>query len=279
MLATSASRPAILSETMRRVRLEKESVNRNWPARLSQPSGRIHGLTGVSETAPSMPSDVDPSSAFTPGSSCVRSSKGNTAFEMATAASYPRRRQPHPTPSRRRGQALTALSDFLETVTDAIKRLNHLEIVIDDLEFLAQPLDVAVDGAVIDIDLIVIRGIHQRIAAFHNARAGRQRLQDQELGHGQRHRLVLPGTGVALRIHTQQAAVECLGVVLLRHGRRVLWLRTAQHGLDALDQEPLRKRLADEIVGAHLEAEQFVDFLVLGGEKDHRQVGFLPETS
>src|SRR6266700_2255696 len=39
MLATSASRPAIFSETMRRVRLEKESANRNCPARCSQPGG------------------------------------------------------------------------------------------------------------------------------------------------------------------------------------------------------------------------------------------------
>ena len=40
------------------------------------------------------------------------------------------------------------------------------------LELLAQPLDVAVDGAVVDIDLVVVGRIHQGVAAFHHARAG-----------------------------------------------------------------------------------------------------------
>ena len=79
------------------------------------------------------------------------------------------------------------------------------------------------------------------------------------------------------RVHPKKPAVERLGVALLRHGGRILRLRTAQHGFDALDQKPLRERLADEIVGAHFEAEQFVDFLILGGQEDHRKVGFLPE--
>src|SRR5262249_41564086 len=155
----------------------------------SQPSGRIQPLTGgFSETAPSGPSDVEPSSAFRPGSSCVRSSKGPHCVQKIS-------RRPHPSPGRRRGQALTALSCFLETVTDAIKRLDHLEIIVDDLELLAQPLDVAVDGAVVDIDLVVIGRIHQRIAALYDAGTGRKRLQDQEFRDGERHRLVLPGAG------------------------------------------------------------------------------------
>ena len=33
----------------------------------------------------------------------------------------------------------------------------------------------------------------------------------------------------------------------------------------------------DEIVGSHLEAEKFVDFLVLRGQKDHRHFAFLPQ--
>jgi hypothetical protein len=38
-----------------------------------------------------------------------------------------------------------------------------------------------------------------------------------------------------------------------------------------------RKRLTDELVGAHFQAEQFVDLLFLRSEKDHRQVGFLAQ--
>ena len=49
----------------------------------------------------------------------------------------------------------------------------------------------------------------------------RERLQDQELGDGERDRLVLPGAGVALRVHAQLAALEHLGGVgLLRRACR-----------------------------------------------------------
>jgi hypothetical protein len=37
-------------------------------------------------------------------------------------------------------------------VADAVEGLDLGELVVDDLELLAQPLDVAVDGAVVDID-------------------------------------------------------------------------------------------------------------------------------
>src|SRR6202051_3411251 len=58
---------------------------------------------------------------------------------------------------------------FLETIADAVQRLDHIEIVVAGLELLAQPLDVAVDGSVVDIDLVVIGRIHQRVAAFDHA--------------------------------------------------------------------------------------------------------------
>ena len=45
---------------------------------------------------------------------------------------------------------------FAETVADPIQRFDHVEVVIDRLELLAKPLDVAVDRAIIDIDLLVI---------------------------------------------------------------------------------------------------------------------------
>ena len=86
------------------------------------------------------------------------------------------------------------------------------KLVVDRLELLAQALDVAVDGAVVDIDLIVVGRVHQGVAALHDAGALRQRLQDQELGHGQRHGLALPGAGVALRVHGELAALQRLGV-------------------------------------------------------------------
>jgi hypothetical protein len=64
---------------------------------------------------------------------------------------------------------------------------------------------------------------------------------------------------------------------VLLHGDAVLRHAAAQHRLHALDQEALREWFADEVVGAHLEAEQLVDLLVLGGEEDHRHVGLLAQ--
>src|SRR5438105_15595638 len=56
-------------------------------------------------------------------------------------------------------------SGFLEAVADAVERLDHLELVVDHLELLAQPLDVAVDGAVVDIELVVLWRVLLRVDA------------------------------------------------------------------------------------------------------------------
>src|SRR6476659_9724024 len=79
--------------------------------------------------------------------------------------------------SRRRKRRRLA---FLESVADAVKRLNGLEALVGQLELLAQTLDVAVDRAVIDVDLIVIGGIHERVAALDDAGALGERLENQE---------------------------------------------------------------------------------------------------
>src|SRR6266550_4238291 len=181
MLATRATRPARLSETMRRVRLEKESAKKNCPARRIQPSGRRQPFSPVLSSATrSRSGSSEASSWFRLESSCVRSSNGRAAGCDAPLlwfyASTPNGRmcQSARPPGKRR-------SGFLEAIADAVQRLDHLEIVVDHLELLAQPLDVAVDGAVVDIDLVVIGRVHQRVAAFHHARPARERLQDQEL--------------------------------------------------------------------------------------------------
>src|SRR6266540_2825285 len=126
MLATSATRPARFSDTMRRVRLEKLSAKKNWPARRSQPSGRCQPCAGGASMATL---------------SRTRAGEAPSAFRLG--------------------------SGFVEAVAHTVQGFDHLEIVVHDLELLAQPLDVAVDGAIVDIDLIVIGGVHQCIAAFH----------------------------------------------------------------------------------------------------------------
>src|ERR1019366_9697705 len=165
MLATSAIRPARFSETMRRGRLEKLSARKNCPARRSQPSGRCQPCAGgVSAAAVSRARDGETSSAFRLGSGCVRSSNGQNCrlFRLWPAtrvafASYPRREAA----SVNKPRVIARKSGFLEAVTHTVQGFDHLEIVVHDLELLAQPLDVAVDGAIVDIDLIVIGRVHQ----------------------------------------------------------------------------------------------------------------------
>src|SRR5215471_14526467 len=75
---------------------------------------------------------------------------------------------------------------FLKPVTHPIKRFDLVKGLFDLLEFLPHPLNVTVDCTVIDINLIVTGGIHQSIAAFDHTGARGERLQDQELGDGER---------------------------------------------------------------------------------------------
>src|SRR3546814_20557429 len=75
---------------------------------------------------------------------------------------------------------------FGESVADAIERFDCLEALVDGAELLAKPLDMAVAGAVVDIDVILICGVHQLVARFHKAGALRQRFQDPEPGDGKR---------------------------------------------------------------------------------------------
>src|SRR5215208_7782843 len=89
-------------------------------------------------------------------------------------------------------------SGFLEAITDAIQRLDHVEGVVHRLELLAQTLDVAVDRAVIHIDLVVVSGIHQRVAALDHARPAGQGLEDEEFGDREGDGIALPGAGMAL---------------------------------------------------------------------------------
>src|SRR5689334_14764838 len=85
------------------------------------------------------------------------------------------------------------------------------EIVVNHLEFLAQPLDVAVDGAIVDVNLIVVSGIHQRIATLNHTGTGGQCLEDKKLGDRQSYGLAFPGARMPLGIHAQLPALQYLG--------------------------------------------------------------------
>src|SRR5690349_11606881 len=52
------------------------------------------------------------------------------------------------------------------SIPDSIERFDLREIGIGVLEFLAQPLDVAVNRPVVDVDVLAISRIHQLVAVF-----------------------------------------------------------------------------------------------------------------
>src|SRR5690606_220116 len=123
-----------------------------------------------------------------------------------SARMKPPRRDP-PKRKRRRAGA-SSVSALAVAVTDAIQGLDRVELGIDYPELLSHPFDVAVDGAVIDIDLIVVGGVHQAVAALHETGALGQGLKQQELGDGQLDRTAFPGALVAGGVHRQLAALD-----------------------------------------------------------------------
>src|SRR3954471_7215259 len=90
-------------------------------------------------------------------------------------------------------------SFLAKTVSDPIERLDRAELAVDRAELAAHPLDMAVDRAVVDIDVVLIGDVHQLVAGLDHARALRQRLQDQEFGDGEGHVLAVPGHPVPRR--------------------------------------------------------------------------------
>src|SRR4051794_28409255 len=104
--------------------------------------------------------------------------------------------------------ARSASSLFVETVSDAIEGLDSIEGRVTGAEFAANALYVAVDGAVVDINVILIGNVEELVARLHHSRTLRESLEDQEFGDGQRHLAAVPQNLVPRRIHDQPPALE-----------------------------------------------------------------------
>src|ERR1700730_12483157 len=106
-----------------------------------------------------------------------RSSDGDSAGRAGAGATLRRPnaaaiREPKPcSPNRRRPGSGVAVS-----VSDAIERFDLLDLAVDLAELAAHPLDVAVDGAVVDVDRLALGGVHQLVTVLHVARPLGQRL-------------------------------------------------------------------------------------------------------
>src|ERR1051326_402346 len=134
MPTTSASRPATLRNRMRRVRLEKLWATKYRHARRS----RFCRSTATASSAGACASALADDARAVRSSTWSRGSVSCT-LRLARFDSMPQWR-----PSRQGGRR----SGLLEPVSDPVQRFDHVERVVDGLELLAQPLDVAVDGAV-----------------------------------------------------------------------------------------------------------------------------------
>src|SRR6266487_5354450 len=91
----------------------------------------------------------------------------------------------------------------LQSVPDTVKRLYQLTTVVNRSQLPAQAFDMAIDGAIIDVCFFVVRCVHELIPALNDARVDCKRLQDQKFRDGERNRLALPATSLALRVYVQ----------------------------------------------------------------------------
>src|ERR1700730_19382372 len=106
----------------------------------------------------------------------------------------------------------------------------------------------AVDGAVLDVDLIIVGSIHQRVSALENTRTQRESLQNQKLSDRKQDGFIFPCACVTFRVHSEAPVLQRLGAPWLFWNELV----AAQHSLDPLQQKPTRERFSNEIIRAHL---------------------------
>src|ERR1044071_9875872 len=99
--------------------------------------------------------------------------------------------------------ARSASSFLSKAIAYAVQGLDRLECRVEGAEFAPQPFDVAVDGAVVDIDVVLIGDVHQLVARLVHSGALGERFQDHELGDGQSDVLAVPAHPVAGRVHAQ----------------------------------------------------------------------------
>src|SRR5437868_10919565 len=102
----------------------------------------------------------------------------------------------------------SASSWLVEPVSDAIERVDRVEGGIDGAELAPDALDVTVDGAVVDIDIIAIGDVEQLVARFYDPWPLGQRFEDHKLGDGQANNAFVPQHLVPRRVHRQPPPLE-----------------------------------------------------------------------
>src|SRR5690606_4645291 len=183
--------------------------------------------------------------------------------------------------SGRSSAAASRLSALVsKTVSGTIKGRDRIEIGVDLAKFAAQTLDMAVDGAIVDIDIVLIGRIHQLVATAYDSRAAGKRFESQEFGDGERYILAVPRHLVPRRVHRQPPARNRLGDGLVLFARRAsVELDAAKDGPNACDHEALGKGLGDIIVCPHRKPERLIYLIILAGEEDNGKLTLLAQAA
>src|SRR5256885_6923528 len=95
----------------------------------------------------------------------------------------------------------SASSLLVEAVSDAIEGIDRVEAPVDSAKLAPDALDVTVDGAVVDINIIAIGDVEQLVARFYDAWPLSQRFEDHELGHCEADDAPVPQHLVPRRVH------------------------------------------------------------------------------
>jgi hypothetical protein len=134
----------------------------------------------------------------------------------------------------------------------------------------ADVADMAVDGAVGDMNIAGIGGIQDQLAREHEAGSRHQRTQDREFERGQRNRFVRKTGGSGICVDGEFTVFERFG---FRRWRRDAG--TAEDRIHPRDQFARAERFGYVVIAADLKAEDAVDLLVTRRqEQDRRLRGF-----
>ena len=135
----------------------------------------------------------------------------------------------------------------------------------------------AVNRAVINIDIFAIGRINQLVTVFHMARMFRKCLDQQELGHGQVHMLAFPAAHVTRRIKNQIPTLQHIIRPVRAHTACAHDFRTAQQCADTFNQQTLGKRLLDIIVFPHAKTGQLINLVIFRCQENDRHFGLLAQ--
>ena len=153
-----------------------------------------------------------------------------------------------------------------EDVAESPDRLDVARIGRVGLDQLAQPRHLHVDRAVEHVVVAAAGEERQLLARQRLARVLREHLDERELARREVDRRVAVDERARREVERERTERDlALG---RRRTRREAFGVPAQHGLDAGDELARIERLRQVVVGAHLETDDAVDVLALGGQHD-----------